>query len=50
MLEGFEIKQRVGRVADAINEILGGDGTVGVYVMPFYQCARQLMDVLMTRD
>ena len=25
MLEGFEIKQRVGRVADAINEILDGD-------------------------
>jgi len=25
MLEGFEVKQRVGRVADAINEILGED-------------------------
>ncbi|KAF8549596.1 hypothetical protein OG21DRAFT_1515006 [Imleria badia] len=30
MLEGFEIKQRVGRVADAINEILDGDATVDV--------------------
>lgn len=25
MLEGFELRQRVGRVADAINEIVGGD-------------------------
>lgn len=28
MLEYFEIKQRVGRVADAINDILGGDGAI----------------------
>lgn len=27
MLEDFEIKQRVGRVVDAINEIVDGDNT-----------------------
>jgi UDP-glucose:glycoprotein glucosyltransferase len=31
ILESFEIKHRVGRVADAINEILGGDGAIDAF-------------------